>query len=70
MEPVIDHIQITVRDFPIAVEFYDQLMPILGFDPEKRTSATVSAHDLHVVEYLARLVEICWSAGSSQPKLV
>ena len=52
MEPVIDHIQITVRDWPVAVAFYDRLMPLLGFNPEKRTSATISAHDFQVVEYL------------------
>src|SRR5689334_12213633 len=51
MEPVIDHIQITVGDFPAAVAFYDRLMPLLGFDPEKRKSATISTHDFHVVEY-------------------
>jgi catechol 2,3-dioxygenase-like lactoylglutathione lyase family enzyme len=52
MEPVIDHIQITVRDWPAAVAFYDRLMPLLGFDPERRTSATISSHDLQVVEYI------------------
>jgi len=51
MEPVIDHIQITVSDFPVAVAFYDRLMPLLGFDPEMRTSATIPTHDFQVVEY-------------------
>ncbi len=51
MEPVIDHIQITVRDLPVAVAFYDRLMPLLGFNPEKKTSATISTHDFQVVEY-------------------
>ena len=51
MEPVIDHIQITVRDLSVAAAFYDRLMPLLGFDPAKRVSATVSAHDFQVVEY-------------------
>jgi catechol 2,3-dioxygenase-like lactoylglutathione lyase family enzyme len=51
MEPVIDHLQITVRDFPAAVAFYDRLMPLLGFDPKQRTAATIPTHDLHVVEY-------------------
>jgi catechol 2,3-dioxygenase-like lactoylglutathione lyase family enzyme len=51
MEPVIDHIQITVGDFPAAVAFYDSLMPLLGFNPQKRTSATIPAHDFQVVEY-------------------
>src|SRR5205823_6721970 len=51
MEPVIDHIQITVRDFPVAVAFYDRLMPLLGFNLEKKAGATISAHDFQVVEY-------------------
>ena len=51
MEPVVDHIQITIRDFPVAVAFYDRLMPLLGFNPEKRTCATISTHDFQVVEY-------------------
>jgi predicted enzyme related to lactoylglutathione lyase len=34
MEPIIEHIQITVKDMDMAVEFYDKLMPLLGFDPE------------------------------------
>ncbi len=51
MEPVIDHIQITVGDFPVTVAFYDRLMPLLGFDPKKRKSATISSHEFEVVEY-------------------
>ena len=51
MEPVIDHIQITVKDFPVAVAFYDRLMPLLGFDPKRRVRATISTHDFEVVEY-------------------
>jgi hypothetical protein len=31
MEPIIDHIEITVRDMSIAVLFYDRLLPLLGF---------------------------------------
>ena len=51
MEPVIDHLQITVRDFAAAVAFYDRLMPLLGFVPDKRTRATIAAHEFEVVEY-------------------
>jgi catechol 2,3-dioxygenase-like lactoylglutathione lyase family enzyme len=51
MEPIIDHIQITVRDMSVAVPFYDRLMPLLGFDPERRTSAVIDEHEFHVVEY-------------------
>jgi len=51
MEPVIDHIQITVRDMAVAEPFYDQLMPLLGFDPLKKGSAVIDEHEFHVVEY-------------------
>jgi catechol 2,3-dioxygenase-like lactoylglutathione lyase family enzyme len=52
MQPIIDHIQITVRDMAVALPFYDRLMPLLGFDPAKRSEAHVEAHELHVVEYV------------------
>ena len=51
MKPVVDHIQITVRDMDIAVPFYDRLMPLLGFDPAGRSTAVIDAHEFHVVEY-------------------
>jgi catechol 2,3-dioxygenase-like lactoylglutathione lyase family enzyme len=51
VEPIIDHIQITVKDMAIAEPFYDRLMPLLGFEPGKKTSATIDAHEFHVVEY-------------------
>jgi len=49
MEPVVDHIQVTVKDMAEALPFYDQLMPKLGFT--RRSEATIEAHALHVVEY-------------------
>ena len=52
MEPIIDHIQITVKDMSIAVPFYDQLLPLLGFDIKKRGSAVIDEHEFHVVEYV------------------
>ncbi|MGE5236395.1 MAG: VOC family protein [Acidobacteriota bacterium] len=54
MEPIIDHIQITVRDMAVAVPFYDRLLPLLGFSPERRVSAVIREHELHVVEYSHR----------------
>jgi catechol 2,3-dioxygenase-like lactoylglutathione lyase family enzyme len=51
MEPIIDHIQITVKDMDVAVPFYDRLMPLLGFDPASRSSAVIAEHEFHVVEY-------------------
>ncbi len=51
MEPIIDHIEITVRDMSIAVPFYDRLLPLLGFDPRAKVSAVMKEHDKHVVQY-------------------
>lgn len=51
MEPVIDHIQITVKDMSVAVPFYDKLLPLLGFDPQKRATAVIDEHEFHVVEW-------------------
>ena len=51
MEPIVDHIEITVRDLEAAVAFYDRLLPLLGFDPQKRSRATVPAHDKEVLQY-------------------
>jgi catechol 2,3-dioxygenase-like lactoylglutathione lyase family enzyme len=51
MEPIIDHIQITVKDMSIAVPFYDKLLPVLGFDIQNKVSAVIDEHQFHVVEY-------------------
>jgi catechol 2,3-dioxygenase-like lactoylglutathione lyase family enzyme len=51
MEPIIDHIQITVKDMSIAVPFYDKLLPLLGFDIQNKVSAIIEEHEFHVVEY-------------------
>ena len=51
MAPIIDHIQITVKDMSVAVPFYDKLLPLLGFDVEKKGSAVIEEHEFHVVEY-------------------
>jgi catechol 2,3-dioxygenase-like lactoylglutathione lyase family enzyme len=51
MEPVVDHIQITVKSMASAVAFYDKLTPLLGFSPARRSSAVIESHDLHLVEY-------------------
>ncbi|MBL4905498.1 MAG: VOC family protein [Flavobacteriaceae bacterium] len=52
MKPIIDHIQITVKNLEIAELFYDQLMPILGFDIYKKFKGTVAAHEFEVIEYV------------------
>jgi len=51
MEPIIDHIQITVKDLEVAAAFYDRLMPLLGFDPRSRVGAAIEEHEFRVVEY-------------------
>lgn len=51
MEPIIDHLQITVRDLAKAEAFYDKLMPILGFDLARKGKGRVPAHDFDVIEY-------------------
>ena len=51
MEPIIDHIEITVRDMRVAVPFYDQLLPLLGFDLRGRVTAVMEEHEKHVVVY-------------------
>jgi catechol 2,3-dioxygenase-like lactoylglutathione lyase family enzyme len=51
MEPIIDHIQITVKDMRIAVPFYDKLLPLLGFDIQNKVSAVIEEHEFRVVEY-------------------
>jgi catechol 2,3-dioxygenase-like lactoylglutathione lyase family enzyme len=51
MKPVIDHIQITVKDMDVAVPFYDRMLALLGFDVARKVSATIEKHDFQVVEY-------------------
>jgi catechol 2,3-dioxygenase-like lactoylglutathione lyase family enzyme len=51
LEPLIDHIEITVGDMAIAVPFYDQLLPLLGFDRRRRSDVRIERHDKHVVSY-------------------
>jgi len=51
MQPVIDHIQITVKDLKAAEAFYDRFLPILGFDISRKVEARIEVHDFHVIEY-------------------
>lgn len=51
MEPIIDHIQITVKDMAAAAPFYDKFLPLLGFDLRKKGGAVIEEHEFHVVEY-------------------
>lgn len=51
MKPIIDHIQITVKDLEIAEPFYDKFLAILGFDINLKKKGRVAKHDFDVVEY-------------------
>ncbi len=56
MKPIIDHIQITVKNLNVAEEFYDRFLPVLGFDIQKKVKAFIPEHDFHVVEYSHELL--------------
>ncbi len=51
MQPIIDHIQITVKDIKVAESFYDKFLPLIGFDIKNKVSAIIEEHDFHVIEY-------------------
>jgi len=51
VEPIVSHIEITVRDMEKAVPFYDRLLPLLGYSLEMRSAAEIPAHDKFVVSY-------------------
>ena len=68
MKPIIDHIQITVKDLDFAEIFYDKFLPILGFDPEKKVKAFIKAHDFHVIEYSHPLLAFAITSPRSQFK--
>jgi len=54
MEPIVDHIEITVKDMSVAVPFYDKLLPLLGFGVQERVNAVIEELDKHVVQYTHR----------------
>ena len=56
MKPLIDHIQITVKDMKVAENFYDRFLPILGFDIKNKVEAFIEEHDFHVIEYTHELL--------------
>ena len=51
MQPLIDHIQITVKDLDQAEVFYDQFLPLIGFDLKRKVKAHIAEHDFDVIEY-------------------
>ena len=52
MEPILDHIQITVKDMAVAEPFYDKMLPLLGFDLGRKGGTVIEKHEFHVVEYV------------------
>lgn len=64
MEPVIDHVHLTVRDLIRAERFYDRFLPLLGFDLAHKEHASVAEHDYELVEYHHR----AFSLGLVSPR--
>jgi len=56
LKPIIDHIQITVRDLKVAEPFYDLFLPVLGFDIIRKSKGRVAKHEFDVVEYFHPLL--------------
>ncbi len=51
MQPILDHIHITVEDLPRAERFYDALLPLIGFDLRHKEHASVPRHAYELIEY-------------------
>lgn len=49
--PVIDHIHVTVSDIGRAEQFYDRLLPMLGFDLSLKEKDSVPDHEYQIIEY-------------------
>ena len=58
MIPVIDHIHITVADMERAERFYDELLPLLGFDLFLKERDSVPEHEYQIIEYHNRNLSI------------
>lgn len=50
MHPIIDRIHITFSELTRAEKFYDKLLSILGFDPERKERDTVPENEYSIVE--------------------
>lgn len=68
MKPIIDHIQITVQDLDRAEKFYDKLLPILGFDLNKKLRGRVDANDFDVIEYAHEILIIGFNSPRPEVK--
>lgn len=49
--PIIDHIHITVADIRRAEKFYDELLPLFGFDLSLKERDSIPEHEYQIVEY-------------------
>lgn len=56
--PVVDHIHITVENLERAEGFYDELLPLLGFDLAMKERDCVQEHQYRIVEYHNQKVSI------------
>lgn len=63
MKPIIDHIQITVKDLKVAERFYDKLMPILGFDLNNKVKGRIAEHEFDVIEYIHPMLTIGFNSS-------
>lgn len=45
MEPIIDNIQITVKDMSVALPSYNKFLPLLGFDIQNKVGAVIDKHE-------------------------
>ncbi|MEQ9064906.1 MAG: VOC family protein [Vicingaceae bacterium] len=63
--PIIDHLQITVKDLKSAEMFYDKLMPILGFDLNLKSKGKVEEHEFDVIEYVHPKITIGFNSPRS-----
>ncbi|GHU37635.1 hypothetical protein FACS1894172_21120 [Spirochaetia bacterium] len=51
MEPIIDHIHITINDLEKAEKYYDKLLPILGFDIKNKEKDEEPKYEYKIIEY-------------------
>ncbi len=58
MEPIIDHIHITVQDLDRAEKFYDRLLPLLGYDITQKEHDEEPEDEYRIVEYHHRNLSI------------
>ncbi len=51
MRPRIDHVELTVQNLERAEEFYDALLPLLGFELSHKGRADCPEHEFRCVDY-------------------